>query len=99
MSVFTLMLAVALARPNVGRVLNPSAAAERPPSAADGLRTRPTLNSVTTASATTQQTAAPVASSVISSRRADAMVSTGATNATATAAGAKAISARASDAS
>src|SRR5437763_1227972 len=28
---------------NVGRVLNPSAAAQRPPSAADGLRTRPTL--------------------------------------------------------
>src|SRR5205085_9341143 len=28
---------------DVGRVLNPSAAAERPPSAADGLRTRPTL--------------------------------------------------------
>ena len=27
---------------DVGRVLNPSAAAERPPSAADGLRTRPT---------------------------------------------------------
>src|SRR5438034_3977424 len=31
-----------MTRPNVGRVLNPSAAAERPPSAADGLRTRPT---------------------------------------------------------
>jgi hypothetical protein len=28
---------------NVGRVLNPSAAAKRPPSAADALRTRPTL--------------------------------------------------------
>jgi hypothetical protein len=28
---------------DVGRVLNPSVAAERPPSAADGLRTRPTL--------------------------------------------------------
>ena len=28
---------------DVGRVLNPSAAAKRPPSAADGLRTRPTL--------------------------------------------------------
>ena len=27
---------------NVGRVLNPSTAAQRPPSAADGLRTRPT---------------------------------------------------------
>ena len=27
---------------DVGRVLNPSAAAERPPSSADGLRTRPT---------------------------------------------------------
>src|SRR5438128_8514637 len=47
MSVFTLMLAVALARPNVGRVLNPSVAAERPPSAADGLRTRPTLRPAT----------------------------------------------------
>jgi AcrR family transcriptional regulator len=28
--------------PNVGRVLNPSAVVKRPPSAADGLRTRPT---------------------------------------------------------
>src|SRR5207302_9662805 len=34
---------------DVGRVLNPSASAKRPPSAADGLRTRPTLTFVVAA--------------------------------------------------
>jgi phage tail-like protein len=39
----SLALACGRALPDVGRVLNPSAAAKQPPSAADGLRTRPTF--------------------------------------------------------
>src|SRR5204863_4574705 len=40
--VAVLVALVAVGALYVGRVLNPSAAATRPPSAADGLRTRPT---------------------------------------------------------